>query len=94
MWVATAMFLYQYSKKLGKTKYWIIISLPLLYFLNEFATFILNLFDPFMQVSPGFFGILLSIIFPLSKAVGGVLFGIGFWSTVEQSTNPMLLGGI
>ena len=83
MWVATAMFLYHYSKKLGKTKYWIIISLPLLYFLSQFATFILNLFDPFMQVSPVFFGILLSIIFPLSKAVGGVLFGIGFWTTAR-----------
>ncbi len=83
MWVATAMFLYHYSKKLGKTKYWIIISLPLVYFLSQFATFLLNIFDPFMQVSPVFFGVLLSIIFPISKAVGGVLFGIGFWTTVR-----------
>ncbi len=83
MWVATAMFLYQYSKKLGKTKYWIIISLPLLYFLSQFATFLLNLFDPFMQVSPVFFGVLLSIIFPISKAVGGLLFGIGFCTTAR-----------
>ncbi len=81
MWVATVMFLYHYSQKLGKTKYWIIISLPLLYFLSQFATFLLNLFDPFMRESPVFFGILLSVIFPLSKAVGGVFFGIGFWTT-------------
>lgn|SRR5215207_942160 len=32
MWAATATFLYHYSKKLGKTKYWIIVSLPLIYF--------------------------------------------------------------
>ncbi len=83
MWVATAMFLYHYSQKLGKTKYWIIISLPLVYFLSQFATFLLNIFDPFMQVSPVFFGVLLSIIFPISKAVGGVLFGIGFWTTAR-----------
>lgn len=83
MWVATAMFLYHYSQKLGKTKYWIIISLPLVYFLSQFATFLLNIFDPFMKVSPVFFGVLLSIIFPISKAVGGVLFGIGFWTTAR-----------
>ena len=81
MWVATAMFLYHYSQKLGKTKYWIIISLPLVYFLSQFATLLLNLFDSFMQESPVFFGVFLSVIFPLSKAVGGVLFGIGFWTT-------------
>jgi hypothetical protein len=81
MWVATAMFLYHYSKKIGKTKYWIIISLPLVYFLSQFATFLLNVFDLFMQESPVFFGVLLSVIFPISKAVGGVLFGIGFYTT-------------
>ena len=93
MWVATAMFLYHYSKKLGKTKYWIIISLPLLYFLSQFATFLLNLFDPFMKVSPVFFGILLSIIFPISKAVGGVLFGIGFWTTARTINKSNVVRG-
>ena len=83
MWVATATFLYHYSKKLGKTKYWILISLPLVYFLSQFATLLLNLFDLFMQESPVFFGVLLSIIFPISKAVGGILFGIGFWTTAR-----------
>lgn len=81
MWVATVMFLYHYSKKLGKTKYWIIITLPLVYFLSQFATFLLNVFDFFMQESPVFFGVLLSVIFPISKTVGGILFGIGFYTT-------------
>jgi hypothetical protein len=83
MWVATATFLYHYSVKVGKTKYWIIVSLPLVYFLSQFATLLLNLFDLFMQESPVFFGVLLSVIFPISKAVGGVLFGIGFWTTAR-----------
>jgi hypothetical protein len=81
IWLATAMFLYHYSKKLGKTKYWIIMSLPLVYFLGQFASLFLNIFDPFMRESPVFFGVLLSVIFPISKAVGGILFGIGFWIT-------------
>jgi hypothetical protein len=83
MWVATATFLYHYSKKVGKIKYWIIVSLPLVYFLSQFATLLLNLFDLFMQESPVFFGVLLSVIFPISKGVGGVLFGIGFWTTAR-----------
>ena len=83
MWVATSTFLYHYSKKIGKTKYWIIVSLPLVYFLSQFATLLLNLFDLFMQESPVFFGVLLSVIFPISKTVGGVLFGIGFWTTAR-----------
>ena len=80
MWVATAMFLHHYSKKLGKIRYWIIVSLHLVYFLSQFVTLFLKLFDPLTQENP-IFGVLLSIIFPISKAVGGILFGIGFWVT-------------
>ena len=81
IWGATAMLLHHYSKRLGKITYWIIVSIPLVYFLSQFITSNLNLFAPLIISNPTFFGILLSLIFTLSKLAGGILFGVAFWIT-------------
>jgi hypothetical protein len=38
-WVATVVLLHHYSGRLGRTKYWIVVSIPLVYFLSEFQVF-------------------------------------------------------
>lgn len=81
IWGATAMLLHHYSKRLGKITYWIIVSIPLVYFLSQFITSNLNLFAPLIISNPTFFGILLTLIFTLSKLAGGILFGVAFWIT-------------
>ena len=78
-WLATAFLLYPYSKKLGIVKYWTIVSLPLVYFLSQFPSVFLNLFDSVLNSDPIFYNILLTIVFVLSKACGGILFGLAFW---------------
>jgi hypothetical protein len=83
-WVATAVLLRQYSRKLGRIKYWILVSLPLVYFLSQFVSLSLNLFASFVSSNPIFYGILLSVIFTIGKAAGGILFGVAFW-TVARS---------
>lgn len=35
-WAATAFLLQHYSKKIGNARYWIILSLPLTYFVGQF----------------------------------------------------------
>lgn len=86
-WYATAMLLRQYAQKIGRVKYIIIVSLPLLYFLSQFVTYFLNLFVPLLRSDPIFYGILLSEIFVLSKPAGGILFSFAFWIVARNISN-------
>jgi hypothetical protein len=84
MWAATSLLLRHYSHKLGRIKYWIIVAIPLAYFLSQFVTFFLNTFQPLLHADPIFFSILVTLLFTLSKPIGGILFGVAFW-TVARS---------
>jgi hypothetical protein len=74
------MILHHYSNRLGRIKYWTIVSVPLIYFLTQFVSFSTGLFATLLASDPIFYGILLSVIFIISKAAGGILFGIAFWT--------------
>ena len=80
LWGATVLLLHHYSQKVGRIKYWIIVTLPLVYFLSQFPTLFLKVFDPLIKENPFFYGYLLTFVFTLSKPVGGILFGIAFWT--------------
>jgi hypothetical protein len=83
-WVATASVLRHYSKRLGRVKYWIIVGIPLVYFLGQYQPLFLNLFATFRLSEPIIFGIVYTLIFSASKPAGGVLFGIAFWSVARS----------
>ena len=57
IWFATVLLLKHYSNKIGKAKYWILVSIPLLYFLTQFQTILINLFTPLRLSDPILFGI-------------------------------------
>jgi hypothetical protein len=78
-WVATALLLHHYSRRFGRVKYWVIVSLPLVYFRSQFVSYSLNLFASLLSSDPIFYGTLLSVLFTVSKAAGGILFGVAFW---------------
>jgi hypothetical protein len=82
-WVATVLLLRHYSIKLGKIIYWIIMSIPLVYFLSQFQPLILDLFATYRVSEPVLFGIIYTLIISGSKPAGGVLFGIAFWSIAK-----------
>jgi hypothetical protein len=84
MWIATVLILRHYSRKLRKGTYWIVVSIPLVYFLFQFQPLFLNLFAPLLRSDPMFFSIILALMFSLSKPVGGILFGIAFWSIARS----------
>jgi hypothetical protein len=83
-WIATAMLLRHYSQRLGRIKYWVIISIPLAYYLSQFQPLFLNLFYQSLESNPVLFSILYTIIFTFSKPLGGILFGIAFWTTAKK----------
>jgi hypothetical protein len=73
VWIATAILLKSYSQKLGRTKYWIIISLPLVYVLTTFIEFF-GLYTPSSDSELFFFYLYAS----LNATAGGILFGVAF----------------
>jgi hypothetical protein len=78
-WFATVLLLRHYSAKIGKAKYWILVSIPLVYFLSQFQPVLINLFTPLRLADPILFGLAYTLIFSASKPLGGILFGIAFW---------------
>jgi hypothetical protein len=69
-WIATTSLLHHYSRRLGKLKYWIVVAIPLVYFLSQFLNPLLGLFDPIIELSPVINSTLLILVFALSKPVG------------------------
>jgi hypothetical protein len=86
LWAASIFLLRRYRKKWGTIKFYVIISIPLVYYLGILQfTFsnllvhydILNIFQVYT------FNVINSI---LTKPVGGILFGVAFWM-VGRSVN-------
>jgi hypothetical protein len=84
MWIATILLLHHHSQRLGRVKYWIIVSIPLVYFLSQFLSLFLNLFPALFQSQPIFYNIFFTMIFTLTKPAGGVLFAVAFWIVVRS----------
>ena len=79
-WLATAGTLLSYrSRHVGRIKYWAIVALPLVYFMSQFISLFTSGFASLVSSDPVIFGIILSLIFTLSKLAGGILFGFAFW---------------
>jgi hypothetical protein len=80
MWIATAILLRQYRYKMGRTKYFSLMSIPLVYYIFPFQNYFGDTFLSLLQSSPVFFSILYVLIFSASKQVGALLFGLVFWT--------------
>ena len=72
-WISTAFLLYHYSKKMGKTKYWILVSIPLIYFLGTFMDDF-DLYKPHSDEEWFYWYFYAS----LNSTAGGILFGAAF----------------
>jgi hypothetical protein len=83
-WIATAILLSHYSRKLGKFKYWLVVSAPLVYFLSQFVNSFMNVFTSLFSSNPLLFNLLFTLIFTLSKPVGGILVGTSFWAVAKN----------
>jgi hypothetical protein len=83
IWMTTAILMSSYREKLiGSVKYWIILLLPLVYFLMTYfyQFFLSNLLVSYFQNDPVTVSIIVSAFLSLSKPIGGLIFAIAFWS--------------
>jgi hypothetical protein len=78
-WIGTVKLLYPHIKKLGKTKFWIIMGAAMVYYLVSFPLFVLGYFTPSENVD----AMTNIIIFSLGGIFTGVIFGAAFLSVAR-----------
>jgi hypothetical protein len=82
IWTTTVLLMNNYREKLANSIiYWIVFSMPLLYFLiTYFYQLILsNILISYLEIDPITVSIALGAFLSLSKPIGGVFFGVAFW---------------
>jgi hypothetical protein len=80
MRIATALLLSQYRYKMGRMKYFSLLSIPLLYYIFPFENYFGNVFYPLLPSSPLYVGLLYVLIFSATKQVGALMFSLVFWT--------------
>ena len=78
IWVATMALLNQYKYRLGKIKYYVLTTIPLIYFIFPFHTYFANLLSPFVLDSPIAVSVIYTILFSATQQVGAFLFSLSF----------------
>jgi hypothetical protein len=92
LWIGTVFLLQSYTKKLGTKKYWIIMSIPLLYFLSQFQPVVLNFLLSYASDNPMLFNLVYIIMVDASRPIGGVLFGLAFIQVARKLQNQEVKG--
>lgn len=83
IWMTTAILMSSYREKLiGSVKYWIILVLPMAYFLITYfyQFFLSNMLSSYFQNDPVTVSIIVSAFLSLSKPIGGLIFAAAFWN--------------
>lgn len=80
MWIATSIFLSQYRFKLGKIKYFSLMSIPLIYYIFPFQNYFGDVFFSLIESSPVSYSIIYILTFSATKQVGALLFSLSFWT--------------
>lgn len=89
-WIPTAMLLSQYKRRIGKIRYGILVSVPLIYFLFPFETYFASISHKFIVDSPIIFGTVFVLFFSATKQVGGMLFAMVFLTATTVIKRPSL----
>ena len=89
-WIATVALLRQYRNKIGGIRFWVIMTIPLIYFLFPFETYFANFSEEMLSGSPVIFTVIYIILFSATKQVGGLLFSIVFLTAATKIKQPNL----
>jgi hypothetical protein len=86
-WVMTALLLKDYVTKVGKFKYWFVLSLPLIFYLSQLLVTQFGLFIPDDARSNLNFQMWFIFFYTPSSLIGGVLFSIPFFLIIRKLTS-------
>jgi hypothetical protein len=82
-WFATAILLKNYTKKIGKLLYWLIVAMPMLYFTTQNPQIFSFVFSEIRFSEPRLYFGLFIIVFGITRSAGGLFFAMGFWLTAR-----------
>ena len=90
-WVITTLLLKDYVIKLGKFKYWFVLSLPLIFYLSQLLVTQFGLFIPDDAAGNLNFQMWFLFFYTPSSLVGGILFSIPFFLIIRKlsKTEPL-----
>ncbi len=77
MWTATLILLGQYRYRMGRIKYYILMGVPLLYYIFPYHTYFGDIFFTLLQPFPQFVTVVYVLIFSASKQVGHCVIQFG-----------------
>ncbi|HEU5172299.1 MAG TPA: hypothetical protein VFT83_02120, partial [Nitrososphaeraceae archaeon] len=80
MWVATGILLSQYRHKMGRIRFFSLMSIPLIYYIFPFQNYFGDVFFLLLSSSPVIFSVIYILIFSATKQVGALLFSLSFWT--------------
>jgi hypothetical protein len=80
MWIATSIFLSQYRYKMGRIKYFSLMSIPLVYYVFPFQNYFGDAFLSLLETSPILYSVLYILTFSATKQAGALLFSLYFWT--------------
>jgi hypothetical protein len=87
IWIATAILLSQYRYKLGRIKYYTLLSVPMVYYLFTFHGYFGNIFSQLVLHYPVTFGVTYTLFFSATKQIGALLFSLAFLTASFLVTN-------
>jgi len=87
IWIATAILLSEYRYKLGRIKYFTLMSIPMVYYLFTFQGYFGNVFSQLVLHYPVTFGVTYTLFFSATKQIGALLFSLAFLAAASLVTN-------
>ena len=91
-WLGTVLLLQSYRKRLGTIKFWIIMFVPLLYFLSQFQPLVTSMLFDYSSGNPMLYSIVYVLMLEVSTPVGGILFGLAFMLVARKIQNAKVKG--
>ncbi len=83
-WVMTTLLLKDYSIKLGKLRYWTILSLPLAFYLSQLLVTQFGFFIPNEDSDQLTFSFWFLFLYTLSSPIGGILFSLPYFIVIRK----------
>jgi hypothetical protein len=89
LWTLTAFLLYDYFGRTNRLKFWIILSIPMIFFLIQFFPVTLKLLISLYLLNPSLFLPLYTILSTITTFIGASMVSITFWLLIRKIPNKL-----
>jgi hypothetical protein len=91
LWVGTALLLHQYSSKIGRIKFWLVVPVPIVFFVIQYVVISPLLAATTSGTPNSFTSTIEQILGNVAPGLaGGILFGVPFWMLARTISNTKL----